>query len=376
MPAERGALVIQALKKVVDERKDEREAYYEALLEGGSGPDAETPEEEPDGPGDVSAETESPVADACEHEAALGATGLPAGLEFGLSSTEQRHADALVEVAEHYLANGPGKRGRRYEVVLTIGRNELAGQTNAGGPCYHVDRDWGIDEEDARRIACDADITEFIQDARGNLLNYERRQRIVPARLLRALKLRDHNRCRFPGCAHQRYVEAHHVEHWIDGGETRLDNLVLLCSAHHRLLTPRRLPHRPGGRRPHVRQPRRGGDRAGAAAAVPGNASDGVSEETRRAGPAPPPWRVSVLGRGLRERSEIARFGTGRRRPVRAARFSKRAGGALSTALDSGNGIFRESIVLRPAKGLTCALPVRGVSARRIRRPARLPPAA
>ncbi|MCE2462139.1 MAG: HNH endonuclease, partial [Pseudomonadales bacterium] len=88
----------------------------------------------------------------------------------------------------------------------------------------------------ARQIACDADITEFIQDAEGNLLNYERRRRIVPARLLRALKLRDRSRCRFPGCPHQRYVEAHHVRHWIDGGETRLENLVLLCSAHHRLL--------------------------------------------------------------------------------------------------------------------------------------------
>ncbi|MCE2461408.1 MAG: HNH endonuclease, partial [Pseudomonadales bacterium] len=59
---------------------------------------------------------------------------------------------------------------------------------------------------------------------------------IVPARLLRALKLRDRSRCRFPGCPHQRYVEAHHVRHWIDGGETCLENLVLLCSAHHRLL--------------------------------------------------------------------------------------------------------------------------------------------
>ena len=78
--------------------------------------------------------------------------------------------------------------------------------------------------------------TEFVQDAQGNLLNYERRRRIVPARLLRALKLRDRSRCRFPGCPHQRYVEAHHVQHWIDGGETRLENLVLLCSAHHRLL--------------------------------------------------------------------------------------------------------------------------------------------
>ena len=239
VPAERGALVIRALEKVIDARKDEREEYYEALLAGEDGPGPAAPEEEPadaEGARDVSAETDTPAAGACEHEPLGETTGLPAGLEFELSSTEQRHADALVEVAEHYLANGPGKRGRRYEVVLTIGRNELAGQTTGGSAKYHVDPDWGVDEEDARRIACDADVTEFVQDARGNLLNYERRRRIVPGRLLRALKLRDHNRCRFPGCAHQRYVEAHHVEHWIDGGETRLDNLVLLCGAHHRLL--------------------------------------------------------------------------------------------------------------------------------------------
>ena len=165
----------------------------------------------------------------------------PDWLTFELASREQRFADALVDMAEHCLASGAGRwkrrrAGQRYEVMLTIARNELAAQRAAGGARYHVEPDWGIDEADARHIACDADLTEFIQDARGNLLNYERRRRIVPARLLRALKLRDHSRCRFPGCSHQRYVEAHHVRHWIDGGETRLENLVLLCGAHHRLL--------------------------------------------------------------------------------------------------------------------------------------------
>ena len=304
VPAERGALVIQALQKIVDARTDEREAYYESLLAGERDPgtvaaeaepadadladaelDAEPTEPEsaaddiaeptasegvandttngsgkapstengqhpdrallaqpivvPDGLGDVSAETQRPTGDVAGDRSAE-ADDLPASLVFELSGTEQRYADALVDVAEHYLASGPGHRerrpGQRYEVVLTIGRNELAEQPSAGGARYHVDPDWGVDEEGARQIACDADLTEFVEDARGNLLNYERRRRIVPAPLLRALKLRDHNRCRFPGCPHQRHVEAHHVRHWIDGGETRLENLVLLCSAHHRLL--------------------------------------------------------------------------------------------------------------------------------------------
>ena len=303
VPSERGALVIKALQKVVDARMDEREAHYQSLLEAARGPVAEAAaaeradaeradaeradaeradaelvaeptEPEPvaneaangsgrvaaaadgqhrngavvaqavvtaDDSGDVSAEGEGATVDVAGGLSDPDeADDLWASLVFELSSTEQRYADALVDVAEHYLANSSSRRerrtGQRYEVVLTIDRNELASRPTASGARYHVDPDWGIDEEDARRIACDADLTEFVQDAQGNLLNYERRRRIVPARLLRALKLRDRSRCRFPGCPHQRYVEAHHVRHWIDGGETRLENLVLLCSAHHRLL--------------------------------------------------------------------------------------------------------------------------------------------
>ena len=291
VPAERGALVINALQKIVDARTDEREAYYQTLLAGDrdadpAAADAHVINDEPadaelvvepmvpepvsssethgsaeiaaaangqhrddavvalptvtaDDSGDVSAETACATGDVAG-DLPAEVDDLPASLVFELSNRRQRYADALVDMAEHYLANGPSRRerraGHRYEVVLTIGRNELAGQPTTGGARYFIDPDWGIDEEDARQVACDADLTEFVQDAQGNLLNYERRRRIVPARLLRALKLRDHNRCRFPGCPHQRFVEAHHVQHWIDGGETRLDNLVLLCSAHHRLL--------------------------------------------------------------------------------------------------------------------------------------------
>ena len=299
VPAERGALVVQALQKVVDARKDEQEAYFESVLAedcravaptAGSEPadDVAAPEvaggetadvehfaepTEPDqvaeqetngsatvpaaangqrpdcavavpamvasGLGDVSAEAECPDV-ATASEVADESDDLPASVVFALSNTGQRYADALVDIAEHYLASGPVLRnrraGQRYEVVLTIDRNELAERAAAGGARYHVEPDWGVDEEDARHIACDADLTEFIEGVESNQLNYERRRRIVPAPLLRALKLRDHNRCRFPGCPHQRYVEAHHVQHWIDGGETRLENLVLLCSAHHRLL--------------------------------------------------------------------------------------------------------------------------------------------
>ena len=300
VPAERGALVIKALQQVVDGRKDEREAYYQSVLpatcrretaepaadgdsegigraqiasRGSDGPpmhaagatdgrevpaqaewaaadvstddSAETPARRAGGDNGEEVYTRAAGAAVTDVDVAGGVSAetddLPDWLVFDLASREQRLADALVDMAEHCLASGAGRwkrrrAGQRYEVMLTIARNELAAQQSAGGARYHVEPDWGIDEADARHIACDADLTEFIQDARDNLLNYERRRRIVPARLLQALKLRDHSRCRFPGCAHQRYVEAHHVRHWIDGGETRLENLLLLCGAHHRLL--------------------------------------------------------------------------------------------------------------------------------------------
>ncbi len=48
----------------------------------------------------------------------------------------------------------------------------------------------------------------------------------------RALRNRDGG-CRFPGCTNTRFVDGHHIKHWADGGETCLDNLVLLCRHHH-----------------------------------------------------------------------------------------------------------------------------------------------
>ena len=42
--------------------------------------------------------------------------------------------------------------------------------------------------------------------------------------------------CRFPGCTFQRYVDGHHIQHWVHGGETKLSNLVSLCRFHHRLV--------------------------------------------------------------------------------------------------------------------------------------------
>ena len=87
----------------------------------------------------------------------------------------------------------------------------------------------------ARRVACDAGIVVLRHAADGQVLDVGRRSRTVPSAMRRALLSRDRGQCQFPGCE-SRHCDAHHVEHWADGGETRLQNLVLACRFHHRAL--------------------------------------------------------------------------------------------------------------------------------------------
>ena len=75
----------------------------------------------------------------------------------------------------------------------------------------------------------------MVEDAAGKTIDVGRKTRTIPAALRRALEARDQT-CRFPGCSHRRFLDAHHVEHWIDGGETNLVNTHLCCRSHHRLL--------------------------------------------------------------------------------------------------------------------------------------------
>ena len=50
------------------------------------------------------------------------------------------------------------------------------------------------------------------------------------------MRARDNNGCVFPGCNNRRFLDCHHIEHWAHGGETCVDNLMLLCTKHHTLV--------------------------------------------------------------------------------------------------------------------------------------------
>ena len=109
------------------------------------------------------------------------------------------------------------------EVVVHVLAGDLEGRTELGD---------GISAEVSRRLLCDAGVVPILEDESGKTIDVGRKTRTIPAALRRALDARDEG-CRFPGCSNRIFTDAHHIEHWLDGGETNLDNTVLLCRRHH-----------------------------------------------------------------------------------------------------------------------------------------------
>jgi len=142
----------------------------------------------------------------------------------------QRRADALVALSEHYLASCTGsslpsltslRAAERCQLVLHV-RDTANADSNV-----NLDGRWLLPDA-ARRLACDASLLVVKEDGAGNVLDIGRKSRVIPVAMSRALEIRDGG-CQFPGCCESRYVEGHHIKHWADGGETKLDNLVTLC---------------------------------------------------------------------------------------------------------------------------------------------------
>jgi Domain of unknown function (DUF222)/HNH endonuclease len=182
----------------------------------------------------------------------------------------QRRADALTELARRALEGGrlPQTGGVRPQLTVTIELASLLGQPGTPGGTGA----WTgpLPAETARRLACDATVTRVLvtrhphpdpagepdHDGAGTLaarlqaalallpaalggpatqpLEVGRATRVVSPAQRTALSVRDGG-CRFPGCDRPpAWCEAHHLRHWLHGGATDLDNLVLLCWTHHR----------------------------------------------------------------------------------------------------------------------------------------------
>lgn len=160
------------------------------------------------------------------------AADVPAGTPRRRARWGARRADALGLIAETFLAQGAldVRGGDRHQIVVHVAQETLRDRTPG---CCELDHGPSIAAETARRFACDASVVELTENEDGEPLNVGRKTRTISAPLRRALHARDKG-CRFPGCSNARWIDAHHIEHWANGGETRPGNLVSLCRYHHR----------------------------------------------------------------------------------------------------------------------------------------------
>jgi hypothetical protein len=140
-------------------------------------------------------------------------------------------ADALVGS----VTAPPADRTPAPVLVVHTAAELLAGVPERGRP-HLAETEAGVrlSAEAVRRLACHAKV-EWVLEADGRPVGIGRRMRSIPPRLWRLLRFRD-RACRFPGCERQAWLKAHHIQHWARGGPTDLDNLVLLCHTHHRML--------------------------------------------------------------------------------------------------------------------------------------------
>src|SRR5437660_3040131 len=130
---------------------------------------------------------------------------------------DQRYADALVELAS-------GGKPANLQVTATI--ETLKGLAGAAGA--EMEFSLPISSTAVQRMACDCSVTRVLLSQESVTIDVGRAKRVVSGGLSRALKARDGS-CRWPGCERSASMcDGHHLVHWIDGGETNLDNLVLL----------------------------------------------------------------------------------------------------------------------------------------------------
>ena len=140
-----------------------------------------------------------------------------------------RRADALVALCSTQLADDAD--ADRATVVVHVELDALLdGDGNAqiedgpviGGTTLH-------------RLLCNARMQTVVEHPDGTVRELGRLSREPAPWMMRQLRHRD-GTCRFPGCDTRRFTQAHHIDWWSHGGRTELDNLVLVCAFHHKLV--------------------------------------------------------------------------------------------------------------------------------------------
>jgi hypothetical protein len=142
------------------------------------------------------------------------------------TSWSTRQADAFINLVTGYLSGEADSNNDTHLVTIHVDQSALAG--NGGRAAVPL--------ESVKRLCCDGHAVAVTETEDGEPLSIGRKSRLIPKAIERAVRARDKDTCTFPGCRNHRFLQCHHVEHWSNGGETTLDNLLLLCTRHHTLV--------------------------------------------------------------------------------------------------------------------------------------------
>jgi hypothetical protein len=172
-------------------------------------------------------------AGAAELQAALRtATGFDGADDVRTSKV--RNADAIVSILAFFNANHHSNATRRHyphvELHIEHDPEQAPFDGYATTPEHTV-----IPQGSKDAYLCDC-VIHRVTRAGNAILDYGRGTHTVPAPLWKAVAARDRG-CRFPSCSRPTsWCDAHHIRWWRKHGETRLDNLLMLCSHHHHLV--------------------------------------------------------------------------------------------------------------------------------------------
>jgi Domain of unknown function (DUF222) len=145
----------------------------------------------------------------------------------------RRLADGLVELAMHALDHGfaTERGGSRTHLQLTASVETVMGLS--GAPGGNLEFAGVVPAATVQRLACDASIRRVLLGPDSAVIDVGRALRVPSGAGRAALRVRDQG-CVWPGCDRpSSWTNAHHVLHWGHGGDTNLENLVLLCHRHH-----------------------------------------------------------------------------------------------------------------------------------------------
>ncbi len=151
-----------------------------------------------------------------------------------LPAAPNQHAEALHQLLAGYGTSPEAatRHGHTATLDLVVDIETLQGKDTGRTPLLEGQP---ISVARARLLACEAGVIPSVFNYKtGEAVELGRALRLPNTALRRKLELEQPEGCAWSGCSLPiAWTEAHHIQHWADGGVTNAENLILLCRFHH-----------------------------------------------------------------------------------------------------------------------------------------------